>query len=246
MKGINELAVVVLPTTRSLFEAAIVTLLFAVLARYMRGVTLSGAVAGGIICFLVYAGAGAGAFLALVTVFLLAWSTTRLGYQRKKEFGTAEERDGRKPTQIFANLGVAAVSAVMYMVTQGNEMFLLVLAAALAESAADTVSSEFGQACSDQARLLTTWKPVRAGTNGGVSFAGTLAGFSAAVVVSIVCVFAGLLRWSRLWIAAVAAITGMIADSFLGAWLERRRMLSNDSVNFISTLIAAAMAVLLA
>lgn len=246
MKQVNEFALVMLPTMRSLFEAAIVTLLFAALARYMRGVTRSGAVAGGVVCFLLYAGAGPGAFIALVTVFMLAWSTTRLGYQKKRGLGTAEEREGRSSAQVFANLGVAAASAVLYLLTQSNEMFLLILAAALAESAADTVSSEFGQACSDQARLITTWKPVPAGTDGGVSFAGTLAGFSAAVVVSMVCVFVGLLRWSRLWITAVAAITGMIADSFLGAWLERRRVLNNDSVNFISTLIAALTALVLA
>ena len=33
----------------------------------------------------------------------------------------------------------------------------------------------------------------------------------------------------------------MIADSFLGAGLERRRLVNNDSVNFLGTLIAAAL-----
>ena len=40
-------------------------------------------------------------------------------------------------------------------------------------------------------------------------------------------------------ISAGAGILGMVADSFLGAWLERRHLVSNDSVNFLSTLIAA-------
>jgi uncharacterized membrane protein len=31
----------------------------------------------------------------------------------------------------------------------------------------------------------------------------------------------------------------MVVDSFLGAWLERRGLLNNDAVNFLSTLVAA-------
>jgi uncharacterized membrane protein len=38
----------------------------------------------------------------------------------------------------------------------------------------------------------------------------------------------------------------MLVDSFLGAWLERRRLVNNDSVNFLGTLVAAAAAFCLA
>jgi uncharacterized membrane protein len=34
----------------------------------------------------------------------------------------------------------------------------------------------------------------------------------------------------------------MLADSYLGAWFERRGRLGNDAVNFISTAFAAALA----
>jgi uncharacterized membrane protein len=37
----------------------------------------------------------------------------------------------------------------------------------------------------------------------------------------------------------------MIADSFLGAVMERRKLLNNDAVNFLGTLIAAGVASLL-
>jgi uncharacterized membrane protein len=36
-----------------------------------------------------------------------------------------------------------------------------------------------------------------------------------------------------------AALLGMFADSFLGAGLERRGLLNNDSVNFLGTLVSA-------
>jgi uncharacterized protein (TIGR00297 family) len=230
---------------RPLWSALIVTVVFAALARWVRGVSLSGAIAGGAVCFLLYAGVGLGAFVALVSVFALTWVSTRFGYRRKEKLGTAERLDGRTALQVLANLAVAAGCAGLWALTAGRAVVLLALSAALSEAAADTVSSELGQARCAKARLITTWEEVAAGTDGGVSWAGTVAGIAAAVVVSLVCVFAALvpLRW--LGISIVAAVTGMIADSFLGAVMERRKLLNNDAVNFLGTLIAAGVASLL-
>jgi len=61
-----------------------------------------------------------------------------------------------------------------------------------------------------------------------------------------VCFVGGLLPRQWLAISAGAAILGMVADSFLGAWLERRHLINNDSVNFLSTLVAALAAFWLA
>jgi uncharacterized protein (TIGR00297 family) len=230
------------PFEQRLIAAALVTTGFTVLARWIRGVSPSGAIAGAVVCFLLYLGAGAGAFFALVSVFALTWVTTHLGYQQKQKLGTAEKKEGRTASQVLANLGLAAVCAALYAATTGQEIFLLALAAALAEAAADTVSSELGQATSQRARLITTWEEVPAGTDGGVSAIGTLGGLGAALVVSAVCALSGLVPWRCCGIVMTAALIGMLADSFLGAWLERRHLLNNDAVNFLSTLLAAASA----
>jgi uncharacterized protein (TIGR00297 family) len=123
---------------------------------------------------------------------------------------------------------------------------LLAAAAALSEAAADTVSSEMGQAFGEKARLVTTWRFVPPGTDGAVSLVGTLAGVVAGGIVSSVCFVGGLLPLEWLVISVGAAILGMVADSFLGAWLERRHLINNDSVNFLSTLVAALAAFWLA
>ncbi|MBZ5704055.1 MAG: DUF92 domain-containing protein [Acidobacteriia bacterium] len=222
--------------------AALVTAAFTVLARWVRGVSRTGAVAGAVVCFLLYLGAGPGAFLALVSVFALTWITTHLGYQQKQKLGTAEKREGRTASQVLANLGVAAACAGVYAVS-ARPVFLLAIAAALAEAAADTVSSELGQATSEKARLITTWEEVPAGTDGGISLTGTLCGIAAAAIVSAVCTLSGLVPWRWFAVALTAGVVGMLADSFLGAWLERRHVLNNDAVNFLSTLAAAAVAV---
>lgn len=232
------------PTARSLWTALAVTLVFSGLGRWVRGVTFSGAIAGAVICFLLYAAAGPGAFLALVSVFALAWITTRLGYRRKQVLGIAENREGRTAAQVLANLATSAVCAAIFAAT-GKLVFLLAMAAALAEAAADTASSELGQARNEQARLITTWKLVPAGTDGAVSVAGTLGGIAAATLVSLVCALGGLVPLARLWIPILSGVIGMFADSYLGAVFERRKLLNNDWVNFLGTLTAAGVALLI-
>ena len=234
----------ILATMPSLGTAFVVTVVFAGLARWVRGVTFGGAAAGAGVCFLLYWGAGFGAFVALVSVFSLTWISTRFGYRRKEKLGTAEKLDGRTALQVLANLAVAASCAGLSALT-GKVVFLLAVSAALSEAAADTVSSELGQARSTKARLITTWEEVPAGTDGGVSGAGTSAGIAAAAVVSLACVVTGLIHLNWLGISIIAAVAGMIADSLLGALLERRKLLNNDAVNFLGTLIAAATASLM-
>ncbi|MGA7138528.1 MAG: hypothetical protein WBZ14_12705, partial [Terriglobales bacterium] len=56
-----------------LATAAAVTLGFAVLARILRGVNRSGAIAGGVACFLLFAGAGPTAFAMLAALFGMTW-----------------------------------------------------------------------------------------------------------------------------------------------------------------------------
>jgi uncharacterized protein (TIGR00297 family) len=221
-----------------------ITVLFAVLAWALRGVSISGAIAGGVVSFLIFVLVGRAAFVGLVLLFFLTWAATRFGYQRKQRLGTAEKKSGRTASQVIANLGIAALCAVAYYFNHGDIKFVLALSAALAEVAADTVSSELGQAFSNTAYLITTWKRVPAGTDGGVTLAGTLAGSGAAIAISLWFVLAEHLPWKALPISVMAAIFAMFADSILGAALERRGTLSNNAVNFLGTLIASILAIL--
>jgi uncharacterized protein (TIGR00297 family) len=220
-----------------LWIVALVTVLFASLARFLRGVSLSGAVAGGVVCFVLYAAAGPGAFILLALLFILTWGATRLGYQRKQKLGTAEKKEGRTAAQVLANVGVAAACAAAYH-WRGNIVFLLAMCAALSEAAADTVSSEIGQTSSREARLITNWRRVPAGTNGGISIAGTLAGVGAALLITVTGIFTGLISRHELLSSCVAAFAGMICDSYLGATLEWQGLLNNNAVNFLGTLTA--------
>jgi len=219
-----------------------ITATFAAFAYLLRGVSRSGAIAGAVVCFALVAGAGPGGFAALLSLFVVTWLATRFGLASKQIRGTAERGDGRSASQVFANIGVAAICALLYAVHRHPQL-LLALSAALAEPAADTVSSECGQAFSEKAILITTFEEVQAGTNGGITLAGTLSGVIAAVLISLVGVRFELLAAGQWWIPTAAGVVGMVADSYLGALVERRGWLGNDSVNFLGTLVAAFVAV---
>jgi uncharacterized protein (TIGR00297 family) len=194
------------------------------------------------------------ALVPVLTVFLLAYLATRLGREGKERLGLAEQRHGRTATQVAANLGVAAIVSSepvqSWLIGFGwfsraavapMPLFAVGLAA-LAEAAADTVSSEVGQVLGGRPRMLTTLRLVEPGTDGGVSLIGTLAGVAAAVLVAIAGSLALGGGRTIFCISCAGAVFGLFFDSLLGATLERRGWLNNDAVNFLSTASAAGFA----
>jgi uncharacterized protein (TIGR00297 family) len=210
------------------------------LARVMGSVTDGGAVAGVLVAFILMLVGGFAGFIPLLTLFLLTVISTRWGYARKLRLGIAERRRGRKASQVIANLGAASlcVLPVIWFPEQAD-LLLVGAMAALAEAAADTVSSELGQATARGAYMITDFRDVPIGTNGAISVEGTIAGCVAACIVSWVSATSGLVDWRWTPVIAFGGIAGMFLDSILGATWENAGKMGNDSVNFVSTVFAA-------
>jgi uncharacterized protein (TIGR00297 family) len=222
-----------------ILPAILITAGLGLVAWLVRGVSPSGAIAGSFSAPLIYFGLGAGGFVTLAAVFALTWFCTQVGRRKKRLLGSAENDEGRDAGQVLANTAAAAVFAALALKVP---LFAIAAIASLAEAAADTAQSEIGEISSKRAWLITNLKQVPPGTDGALSLPGTLAGIVAACIVSAVAVLLKVISPGMLWLVAYSGFLGTIIDSLLGATLEHRRQLSNNSVNLLSTVSAGLIA----
>jgi uncharacterized protein (TIGR00297 family) len=225
--------------TRLLLGAAINAAL-AGAAWAARTVDLSGVAAGFLVGTAIYAFLDWRGWLLLVAFFVIGSACTKIGYRRKAAANLAQERGGRRGARhALANAGVAAACAVFAALTPYPVLFAVAFAAAFATAAADTASSEIGQLAGRRTFLITTLRPVPRGTDGAVSLEGTLAGVAAAIAIGALGAAVGLFPWICVLPVAGAAVIGTTFESVVGATLEQRRLLDNEALNFLNTLVGA-------
>ncbi len=138
----------------------------------------------------------------------------------------------RKATQVYANGGISAIMAVFYAIFH-REIFYFMHLSAVASMLADTLATEIGMRFARHSYLITTFRPVRKGTSGGVSewgFLGALLG------ASVIASFAGKEFFLPV---AMSGFLGSVVDSYLGAIFERRGLWNNDVTNFLAALSGA-------
>jgi len=136
----------------------------------------------------------------------------------------------RNVRQVLANSGVAAIAACF-----GSWP---VAAGALAAATADTWATEIGSWSPHPPRLITTWKSVPTGTDGGVTLLGTAGGVGGALFIAL---FTALLFAPTLAVVW-AGLAGMFVDSGLGATVQGKPFVDNDVVNLAATLTGACVA----
>lgn len=224
------------PTGSRFLTALAITAGFALLAWFAGGVNLSGALAGSAVAFIM-AIRDLRMFLALLVVFAVTLVATRVGHARKLQLRAAEPPGGRTAAQAMANLGIAAL-----VVAVGSKAWPVLALAALAEAAGDTSSSEIGMAFPGKTLLVTNFKSVPPGTDGGISLFGTVAALLGAASVAVAAMATGFVPPGQITIIILAGFFGTIVDSLLGAVFERRGMLDNDLVNLFSTAAAVVLA----
>lgn len=213
----------------------------------LRWLTRSGAASAVIVGAALVAGLRLPGLAMLVVFFISSsWLTAicrRDGSRKPPRAPSDADASGRSAGQVFANAGVAAAAALLSWA--GWVDGAVAAGGALAAATADTWSSEIGQWARGRTILVTTGETVDPGTDGGVSWAGTLAGLAGAGALAITGALT--LGVGAVWVAiAAGGAVGMLVDSLLGAACEgRSAFLTNDLVNLGGTLAGALTAVLL-
>ncbi|XP_008811588.2 protein PGR-like [Phoenix dactylifera] len=224
--------------------SVVLSLLIAARAYKRRSLDGSGALAGFLV--MVIHIAADYRFGALLLVFFFTSSKlTRIGEEKKRAIEEDFKEGGlRNWVQVLANSAIATILVVLVAKrTGGKDRCLDTRESALITGLiggiighyaccnGDTWSSEIGMLSNAQPRLITTFKTVRKGTNGGVTVEGLLAAAAAGFVIGLAYVIVGLLTvecahdviWRQLLVipvAAAAGLCGSLIDSLLGATLQ--------------------------
>ncbi|POG55697.1 DUF92 domain-containing protein [Haloferax marisrubri] len=246
--GVEVLAGPVSPTQTGVALALTVALGYAAYA--LGTASVAGMITGVLLLLFAVVFGGFGWALVLVSFFGVGALATKFRYDSKAERGVAEDNDGARGTgNVLGNSGVSLVSVVGYAVAQTlgypfvSDLLVLAFAGSAAAAMSDTLSSEIG-GLFDQPRLITSLKPVPAGTDGAVTWQGEVAGALGAALVAGVSVLVLPLPATTAALAILAGgLVGMTVDSLLGATVEGAG-LGNQAVNFLATFAGALGAVL--
>lgn len=210
-----------------------------------------------------------GALIVLFTNFLwllllfallgLGSAATRFRFKEKQRAKVSEKAGGRRSTRNVVANGLApailAVFAPLIATTWGPDVATVAYVSAIAVAAADTFASEFGSLAKN-VYLITTFRKVPAGVDGGVSLPGTIAALAGGIVMSLLG--AALLGWFGLGdirmtvtplslaLPAAMGFLGCQVDSILGATLEGEGLFTKEETNLVSIAVGGALGFTLA
>ncbi|MDJ1432535.1 DUF92 domain-containing protein [Halostagnicola sp. A-GB9-2] len=234
-----------------ILAALAVTIALGYVSYALETASIAGMLTGVLLGLLTIVLGGYGWFVVLISFFAIGGLSTKFRYDEKETRGVAEENDGARGSgNVLGNAAVGLVAVLAYaassagMIPREPELFLFAFAGSVAAAMSDTLSSEVGSVF-DKPLLITTLEPVDPGTDGGLTWQGTVAGFGGATIVAILSyAFFAEVGLAGAAIIATAGFVGMIVDSILGATLEGSS-LGNQGVNFLATLSGAILCALL-
>jgi uncharacterized protein (TIGR00297 family) len=181
-------------------------------------------------------------YTVILVYFALGTLVTKLGFARKAALGIAEKRGGmRGPENVWGSALTGTLCALGFLLLP-NPLWQLAYTASLATKLSDTTASEVGKAYGKRTFLITTLRPVPPGTEGAVSLEGTLAGVGGSLVLALVGWAVGFVHPIGILWCMIAAFVATTCESLIGATLQEKGFLTNETVNIINTAIGALVA----
>ena len=205
--------------------------LFSLFSSKKKLLDRDGILIANIVGISIYLLGGLESFFLIVFFFVAGEFATKIGRSKIKI------KHARRTTGNILGNSVAAILALFLFSPFG---FYGAVSAALA----DTLSSEIGLLSKKKPKLITTWKEVEHGTDGGITLLGCTAGVLGASMVALIhlALFGDFFLFLVL---ILCGFLGSLVDSVFGALLELKHMLNNAEVNFFGSASGAVTAILL-
>lgn len=215
-----------------ILEYVILVVIVGLLTYVRKALDLYGSIFMVIMGIIIIFSAGVNWLLLIFVFLLLGLISTKYKHQYKKDIGVYE---GTRSVKNVVSNGIVP----FVMAAFGNYAGFI---GSIAVATADTLASEIG-VVDKNPRLITNFKKVAPGTDGGVSPIGTAAGIIGAGIIGICAYFLGISAdpFSALKIAIIAGTLGCFIDSILGAVLESRNFITNEHVNLFATISGAVL-----
>jgi uncharacterized protein (TIGR00297 family) len=227
-----------------LIAAVVIAFGFGYTSYHLRVADISGLFSGAMIGIILIVFADVRWFLIMLTFFIIGAGATRYRYADKERFGVAQEHGGvRGYFNVFANGLVATGGAILYGIF-GNPAFVALFMSSVASASADTAASEIG-VTGKTPYLITTFKPVPRGTNGGVTLRGEVAAILASIIVAAVAWAMGVADPKLALVTLIAGFIGTNVDSLVGATLENSGRIGNSGTNLTATFFGGVAGMLL-
>ncbi len=219
---------------------------------YKKLLNLSGALTAFFIALFIGFQGGAILILLLLIFLVSSFLATKYKFHYKEERGFQEGSEGeRGMVNVLAN---GTVPVVILMLREsgpllgvgffGYDAVFLLFVASVAAAASDTLASEMG-IVSEKVYLITSFKKVEPGVNGGVSLYGEFWALLGSIYPFLVA--QGVLYFfdpdsmipiSLLTVGVLIGFLSCQIDSLLGAIFERKGVMGKSMVNFTAISIS--------
>jgi len=242
----------------SFFISLVLCTLLGVFAYAKKVLDLKASVLAALLGFLVVIFADFFWFLLLLSFLVVSYSVTMWKYSLKSRNGQSEGISGERGVRNVLANGIVPLSIVVFsgpieMISEGLAGFLFMVAIAIATS--DTFASEIGVIARKPRMITDPRKIVEPGVDGGVSLLGNIAAFLGALMIGFIGFFLVTDRLTSIGphtleagaLLVVLTVTigwlGCQLDSYLGATIQRKGLVSNNMVNFITITLGVAASV---
>jgi len=219
-----------------------------------KWLTFSGIVAAFFLAVMILCSVELMLFIPITVFFIVGSLTSKLNPKSK-------DSNGRDAIQVFSNGALGVLFLLLFSISD-NEIFIYGYFVSICISLTDTISSDIGIYFNQKTYDILSLKPIRVGLSGGISFAGTIAGFFAAIIFSCLLWTIFDFNVNITFYICFAGMLGMFLDSFIGSAYQAKYIsnqnvseekiegsnlfkglnwLNNDGVNLISNIIVSSL-----